>query len=238
MNRSALSVIANRRYVAYADTNTLKAANLSQALESMKHMKDVGAHTVLNLDETIRSTARNGGEIDLVFDRELHDRTSVVLLIDNGGYSMDPFVDITRLLFSKLHERFEDIQTYYFHNTIYQNVWIDYRRMKKYATEQLLQRNPETRFVIFGDATMAPEELELPYGSLYHYARESQPSMYWLQRIADRFRHSVWLNPIARQAWDTTYGSWTLNRIRQVVHMEDMTLGGVKGMVEFLSETR
>ncbi len=238
MNRSALSVIANRRYVAYADSNTLKAANLSQALESMKHMKDVGAHTVLNLDETIRSTARNGGEIDLVFDRELHDRISVVLLIDNGGYSMDPFVDITRLLFSKLHERFEDLQNHYFHNTIYENVWTDFRRRKRFSTEQLLQRNPDTRFVIFGDATMAPEELEYPYGSLYRYEGDLRPSTYWLRRIAGRFRHSVWLNPIPRHAWETTYGAWTLNRIREIFHMEDMTLGGVKGMVEFLSETR
>jgi hypothetical protein len=238
MNRSALKVIANRRYAAYADTNTLKAANLSQALESMKHLKDVGAYSVLNLDETIRSTARNGGEIDLVFDRELHDRSSVVLLIDNGGYSMDPFIDITRLLFSKLHERFEDIQTFYFHNTIYENVWSDYRRMKGFPTEQLLQRNSDTRFVIFGDATMAPEELELPYGSLYRYGGDVRPSTYWLRRIADRFRHSVWLNPIPRHAWTTTYGAWTLNRIREIFHMEDMTLGGVKGMAEFLSETR
>ena len=237
-NRSALAVIANRRYLAYTDSSTLRANNLAQALESMKHMKDVGAHDVLNLDETIRRTARNGGEIDLVFDRELRDRISVVLLIDNGGYSMDPFIDITRLLFAKHHERFEDLSTYYFHNTIYQDVWTDFRRTKRFPTEQILQRSPDTRIVILGDATMAPEELEAPHGSLYYHARDVRPSMYWLRRLAGRFRHSVWLNPIPRDAWATTYGHWTLNRVRSVFHMEDMTLGGVKGMADFLSETR
>ncbi|MCC6696319.1 MAG: hypothetical protein IT365_11875 [Candidatus Hydrogenedentes bacterium] len=237
-HRSALAVIANRRYVAFTDSRTLRANNLAQALESMKHMKDVGAHDVLNLDETIRRTARNGGEIDLVFDRELRDRISVVLLIDNGGYSMDPFIDITRLLFAKLHERFEDLSTYYFHNTIYQDVWTDFRRTRRLPTEQLLQRSPETRIVILGDATMAPEELEAPHGSLYYHARDARPSMYWLRRIAGRFKHSVWLNPILRDAWATAYGHWTLNRIRSVFHMEDMTLGGIKGMAEYLSETR
>ena len=235
-NRSALQVIANRRYIAYSDSNELKSNNLRQALESLKHMKDVGPRSLLNLRETIHRTARNGGEIDLVFDRELRDRISVVLFVDNGGYSMDPHVDLTRLLFGRMHDRFEDLTTYFFHNSIYQHVWSDYRRTKKVSTESLLQRNPDTRIVIVGDAAMAPEELESPYGSLYHYAQDPHPSIYWLQRFAERFRHSVWLNPIPRSIWSKTHGAYTLGRIRRLFHMEDMTLGGIKGMVERLSE--
>ncbi|HRK35701.1 MAG TPA: VWA containing CoxE family protein, partial [Candidatus Hydrogenedentes bacterium] len=100
-----------------------------------------------------------------------------------------------------------------------------------------LQRNPDTRIVIFGDATMAPEELESPHGSLYHYAREARSSAYWLRRIAERFTHTVWLNPIAKTYWPNAYGGYTLNRIREIFPMEDMTLGGIKRMVERLSET-
>jgi hypothetical protein len=48
----------------------------------------------------------------------------------------------------------------------------------------------------------------------------------------------VWLNPIPKNVWPTAYGGYTLHRIRSVFHMEDMTLGGIKGMVEFLSERR
>jgi len=236
-NRSALSVIADRRYVSYADKTPVRAENIRQALESMKHMQNVGPRAELNLDETIRRTAQNGGEIDLVFEREERNRMDLVLLIDNGGYSMDPFVQITRLLFRKMHERFHDMTTYYFHNTVYQNVYTDFRRSKKFPTEQLLQRNPDTRIVIFGDATMAPEELESPHGSLYHYAREARSSAYWLRRIAERFTHTVWLNPIAKTYWPNAYGGYTLNRIREIFPMEDMTLGGIKRMVERLSET-
>ncbi|MBX7254987.1 MAG: hypothetical protein K1Y02_01405 [Candidatus Hydrogenedentes bacterium] len=235
-NRSALQVIANRRYVAYSDSNVLRSENLRQALETMKHMKDAGPRNLLNLNETIRRTARNGGEIDLVFERELRDRISVVLFVDNGGYSMDPHIDVTRTLFGKMHERFEDLTTFYFHNSIYQHVWSDYRRTKKVSTESILLRNPDTRIVFVGDATMAPEELESPYGSLYAYAQDPNPSIYWLMRVADRFRHTVWLNPIPRDAWGRIYGSYTLNRVREFIHMEDMTLGGIKGMVEYLSE--
>lgn len=235
-NRSALAVIADRRYLAYADNTPVRAENIRQALESMKHMKDVGPRAELDLDETIARTAQNGGEIDLIFKREQRDRMSVVLLIDNGGYSMDPFIQLTRLLFRKMHERFEDMTTYYFHNTIYQHVYSDFRRTKKVPTELLLQRNPDTRVVFFGDATMAPEELDIPNGSLYYYSRDPRPSMYWLRRIAARFKHAVWLNPIPKTVWPSTYGGYTLNRIRQVFHMEDMTLGGIKGMVDRLSE--
>lgn len=236
-NRSALKVIGDRRHVEYSEKNTLRAENLRQALETMKHMKAEGPRSRLNLDETIRRTARDGGEIDLVFERDLRDKISVVLLIDNGGYSMQPFVDLTRLLFSKLHERFEDLTTYFFHNTIYDRVYTDFRRLRSIPTEQLLQRREDTRFVIVGDATMAPEELESRNGMISTWEfSDAPPSAYWLQHLSERFRHTVWLNPIPAEHWGNTYGSYTLNRIRGIFRMEDMTLGGIKRMVEFLSE--
>jgi len=235
--RSALKVVGERRYVQYSDSQQLRAENLRQALETMKHMKNEGPRDRLNLGDTIRQTARNGGEIDLVFERDLRDKISIVLLIDNGGYSMTPFVEITQLLFGKLHERFEDIHTYYFHNTIYERVWTDYRRLRAIPTEELLQRREDLRLVILGDASMAPEELEAHGGSLAAYHRQRHlPSTYWLRRLADRFRHACWLNPIPREHWQHTYGAHTLHRIREYFHMEDMTLGGIKGMVEHLSE--
>lgn len=235
--RSALKVIGERRYQEYSDRNMLRGENLRQALETMKHMKNEGPRDRLNLDKTIYETARNGGEIELVFERDLRDKISVVLLIDNGGYSMTPFVDITRVLFSKMHERFEDLQTFYFHNTIYETVWSDFRRLRKHPTEQLLQRRQDTRLVILGDATMAPEELESWGGAISAYGgRAQKPSTYWLKRIADRFPHTCWLNPIQQEHWGSTYGSHTLRRIASLFHMEDMTLRGIKGMVDFLSE--
>ncbi len=236
-NRSALKVIGEPRYVEYAETNQLREENLRQALESMKHMKNEGPRDLLNLDETIRRTARQGGDIDLVFERDLRDKISVILLIDNGGYSMTPFVQITRLLFSKLHERFEDLKTYFFHNTIYDKVYVDFRRIREVPTEQLLLRRPDVRVVIVGDATMAPEELESHGGAIDNwYALNDPPSTHWLKRISERFPHTCWLNPIPQEHWETTYGAYTLNRVRGFFHMEDMTLGGIRNMVEFLSE--
>lgn len=234
---TALKVIGDRRYVSYSHSNKLRSDNLRQALESMKHLKHVGAEDVLNIDETIRKTAINGGEIELTFDKELRDRMKLVLLIDNGGYSMTPYVDLTRLLFSKMHDRFEDIDTYYFHNAIYDKIYMDQRRIRGYSIEKLLQRRKDTRVVIVGDATMAPEELLSPFGSITGFdLGDPRPSLHWMKQIAGRFKHTVWLNPISRERWGGNYGATTLKKIHEVFHMEDMTLGGVKGMVEHLSD--
>jgi uncharacterized protein with von Willebrand factor type A (vWA) domain len=98
-------------------------------------------------------------------------------------------------------------------------------------------RRPEVRVVIIGDATMAPEELDSWGGAISSYSgRKQKPSIYWLGRIAERFPHTCWLNPIRQEQWESVYGNYTLRRIRDLIHMEDITLGGIKRMVEFLSE--
>jgi len=235
-NGTALKVIGDRRFISYSHSNKLRADNLRQALESMKHLKHAGAHTDLDLKDTIYKTTRNGGEIELVFKRELRDRMNLVLLIDNGGYSMTPYVDITRLLFSKLKDRFENITTYYFHNAIYDKVYVDQRRIRSYSTEKLLLQKADTRVVVVGDATMAPEELLSPFGSISGFdLSDSRASIQWMRLIANRFKYNTWLNPIPRERWGGNYGATTLKAIREVFHMEDLTLGGVKGMVEHLS---
>ncbi|NLN93302.1 MAG: hypothetical protein GX130_08365 [Candidatus Hydrogenedens sp.] len=235
-NSSALRVIGDRRYVEYSNRNQLREENLRQALEAMKHMKNEGPYSRLNLDETIARTAKNGGEIDLVFERDLRDKISVILLIDNGGYSMTPFIEITRILFAKMHERFEDLQSLFFHNTIYEALWSDFYRTRAVETEQLLLRQPDTRVVIVGDAAMAPEELELPGGALNNYTNFNSPSsISWLNKLARRFPRICWINPIPKEHWQRAHGAHTIESIGRIIPMVDMTLGGIKEMVGRLS---
>jgi uncharacterized protein with von Willebrand factor type A (vWA) domain len=235
--RSAVKIIGDRNYIEYADTNTLKGENIRQALSTLKNLKPTGPYSELNLAETIRKTAKDGGEIDLVFERDKKDKIEVVLLLDNGGSSMTPFVDLTRLLFAKLTDRFKECTHYYFHNTIYNRIYKDARRYDGIPTLKLLERNPETRIIFVGDASMAPEELMYGYGSIIYGDEDALPSYLWLKRIKERFKHTVWLNPISREEWTDTYGSFTLNKIRALIHMEDLTLQGIKNTVEFLNRT-
>jgi uncharacterized protein len=234
--RSALKVIGERRYVDYADETALHGSNLSQALSALKKLVPAGPRDQLDLDATIQQSAKNGGEIDLVFRRDLLDRIEVVLLIDNGGASMLPYVQLTRLLFGKVRDRIKRLTTLFFHNTIYGAVYKDARRLVKHPTEELLKRNPETRLLVLGDASMAPDELLYPRGALYYYdADDEEPSVVWLRRLRDRFRHSVWLNPIPKENWDSAYGRFTIQKINELFPMEDLTLGGIKRAVERLN---
>ncbi len=233
--RSALKVIGERRYIDYSDDNTLSHANLSQALASMKSLKPAGPRDQLDLDATIYESARNGGEIELVFRRDLMDRIEVVLLIDNGGTSMLPHVALTRLLFAKVRDRFKRRDTYFFHNTIYGSVYKDPQR-----------RNPlplgKAPPALAGDASADPgrrlhgaRELLYPGGAITWETRTSEPSIRRLERLRDRFRHSVWLNPIPKENWPEAYGRTTLKRIGEIFRMEDLTLGGIKRAVEWLN---
>ncbi len=233
--RSALKVIGERRYIDYSDANILSHANLSQALASLKSLKPSGPRDELDLDATIYQSARNGGEIDLVFRRALLDRIEVVLLIDNGGSSMIPHVALTRILFAKVRDRFKRRDTYFFHNTIYGTVYKDAQRRLPLQVEKLLQRSPETRLLILGDASMAPEELLYPGGAITWGTNDAEPSLRWLERLRDRFRHTVWLNPIPKENWPEAYGRTTIKRIGEVFRMEDLTLGGIKRAVEYLN---
>ncbi len=240
---SATKVIGERRYVDYSDSNTLSGANLAQALTSLKKLAPAGARDQLDLDATIHESARNGGEIDLVFRRDLLDRIEVVLLIDNGGTSMLPHVDLTRLLFAKVRDRIKRCHTYFFHNTIYGSVYKDPQRRQPLRTAELLKRSQDTRLIIVGDASMAPEELVYPGGSIYFgedFGGDSggddrESSLRWLERLHDRFRHAAWLNPIPKELWPNAYGRTTIQAIGKVFPMEDLTLGGIKRAVARLT---
>jgi len=235
-NRSAIKVIGDRRYVSYDGEHSLQGANFRQVLGALRRMVPVGPQAELDLDETIRRTGRNGGEIDLVFKRRELDRLELIVLIDNGGYSMLPHVPLTRMLFSKIKDRFRDAKIHYFHNTIYGCVYADARRREPVPLEKLLQRPTETRLFLVGDASMAPEELCDPYGAIAFDREEARPSIERLRAIRDRFPYAVWLNPLPRDTWESAHGAWTIARIREVFQMEDLTLRGVKNAVAYLSD--
>jgi hypothetical protein len=234
--RSAIKTIGERRYINYSDDAGLKAENIRQILGTFKNMVPIGPKTDLDLEETIYRTAKNAGEIEFVFKSELRDNIRVALLIDNGGYSMDPYVSLVSLIFSKIKDRFKDLSTYYFRNCIYSDIFSDPQRLKKYPTKKFLSENPDTRVLIIGDASMAPEELFSPRGAIEYDINDIEPGKVWLQKIRDRFRYSVWLNPIRNSHWSDTYGNRTIRAIRQIYHMEDLTLGGIKNAVAYLND--
>ncbi|HPK53767.1 MAG TPA: hypothetical protein PK114_04855 [Smithellaceae bacterium] len=232
VNKSAVKVAMERRYRDYSQEGPLTSSQIGEALKRLKYMAPSGPRDVVNIDKTIYQTMRSAGEIEIVFDRRLADRLKVKLFIDNGGWSMDPYVELVQILFHYANFQFKELEIYYFHNTIYKNVWQDPgRHNKPLAVDDFVRSDPETRLVIVGDASMAPYELIDPAGVIYFQQKESRPSIEYLQLLAKTFRHAVWLNPVAQEIWQST---WTIQKIRQVFTMFELSLDGLEKAVRHL----
>lgn len=230
---SAQKVIDERRYINYSENSALTTENLRQALTSLKSLRPSGPETELDIDETIARTAANGGEIELIFRRELRNRLKLIVLLDNGGYSMMPYVPLVKTVFNKIRDLFSDLSYYYFHNCIYGTVYLDAPRTQPVKWEKFLSESKSTRVILIGDANMAPSELMASYGSLDIYSSERKPGIEWLKELRETYPASVWLNPMLKSEWDRE--SSTIQQIRRIFHMEDLTLSGIKNGVTYLN---
>jgi uncharacterized protein len=195
-------------------------------------MAPTGPKDTVNIDKTIYETMRNAGEIEIIFDRRLADRLKIILLIDNGGWSMDPYIDLVQTLFHYASSQFKDLKIFYFHNTIYSRVWSDpQRHIKPEHVDDFIRLDPETRLIVVGDASMAPYELMHANGAIYVDAKPTGPSVDRLKFLAKTFRHTAWLNPMPFWEWERT---WTTEVIRQIFPMFELTLDGLEKAVQHL----
>ena len=97
------------------------------ALRRLRQFAREGAAELLDLDDTIRSTAKNAGWLDLTLVPERHNAVKVLLLLDIGG-SMDGHVRTCAELFSAARSEFKHLEHFYFHNCPYEHLWQDARR--------------------------------------------------------------------------------------------------------------
>ena len=233
-NKSAVKVAMDRRYRDYSQEGPLTQAQIGEALKRLRNLVPVGAKDQINIDKTIYQTMKNAGEIEIVFDRSLKDRLKVILAIDNGGWSMDPYVEMVQTLFNYSRSQFKEVKTFFFHNTIYDNIWKDPPRFRKpFKVDDLIRLDPETRFIIVGDASMAPYELMATDGSIHIEERTMKPSYERLRFIAETFPHSVWLNPKLPEEWPYTR---TISMIREIFPMFELTIDGLERTVSHLMQ--
>lgn len=232
MNKSAVKVAMDRRYRDYSLEGPLTQAQMGEALKRLRRMVPVGPKDNLNIEETIRATTKNAGEIEIIFDRSLRDRLKIILMIDNGGWSMDPYVDVVQTLFNYARAQFKDVKTFFFHNTVYDFVWEDPpRRYKPQRVQDMASWDPDTRLIIVGDASMAPYELMATDGSIHIEERSGLPSIDRLNLLGGVFRHTVWLNPTPIHLWPMTR---TIGVISNIFPMFELTLEGLDNAVTSL----
>lgn len=97
----------------------------------------------------------------------------------------------------------------------------------------MLKSNPDTRFIVIGDASMAPYELMSRNGAINISQMSGKPSIHQLQFISETFKHNVWLNPVRRNLWGYTH---TISVIGQVFPMHELTLDGLEAAITDLMQ--
>ena len=231
-NKSAVKVALDRRYRDYSLSGPLTRPMVGEALKRLRNLVPVGPKDRVNIDETLYQTMKNGGEIEIVFERSLKDRLKVILAIDNGGYSMDPYISVVQTVFDYARSQFKDLKTYFFHNTIYSTLWGDSARFRKpKPIAEFAAADSQTRLFIVGDASMAPYELMVADGSIHIEERSGTPSIECLKFLADTFSHAVWLNPMPEDMWNYTQ---TVKTIGRIFPMFELSIDGLEKAVHFL----
>lgn len=221
--KMARAVLDDPQYYPVDVKVPLSDNNVDVALANLKGIEEESTELFLDIPKTINEGLKQGG-IFLPYEKEkISPKIQVVLLIDNGGLSMMPYVKMVTKLFSKMKKRFaHDLKTYYYHNTIYGGVYSDVRRKKFVSVKKLLQLDKNYSVFIIGDADMAPYEL-------------SQSSIQDWTQIKERFARIAWLNPMKERIWQI---SDTVPLIRRIIHMYPLTPEGIEKAVERMNKKR
>lgn len=233
-HRKAVKVWDKREYKNLDDSVELGTRNIKVAMKRLRQFAREGAAEELDLDDTIRSTARNAGYLDLKMRPERHNTVKVLILFDIGG-SMDDHIKACEELFSAARSEFKHLEFYYFHNCLYEKLWKDNKRRHAdfIATWDVLHTyGSDYKLIFVGDATMSPYEIAYAGGSVEHWNEE--PGQTWMQRILDIYSKAVWLNPVPEKYWDYTP---SVQMIKQLMtdRMYPLTIGGLEDAMRELS---
>lgn len=234
-NRRAVKVWDEREFRNYDDTVELGTRNIKVALKRLRKFAREGAAEELDLDDTIRSTARNAGWLDLKLVPERHNAVKVLLLLDVGG-SMDDHIKVCEQLFSAARTEFKHLEFFYFHNFLYERLWKDNRRraQERMATWDVLHKYGNDYKVVFvGDATMSPYEITYAGGSVEH--NNPEPGAVWLARVLDIYAHAVWINPQPEAHWNY-HQSIEITRKLMGDRMYPLTIDGLDRAMRALSK--
>jgi len=198
----AVKVWDKREYRNLDDQVELGTRNIKMALRKLRRFAREGAEEELDIDDTIRSTARKAGMLDIKLVPERRNTTKLLLFLDVGG-SMDPHVKVCEELFSATRAEFKHLEHFYFHNFVYETVWRDnlMRAVNRFPTTTLMNKYSADHKVVFvGDATMSPYEIMAAGGSIEHWNEE--PGSVWIGRLLALYPNAVWLNPQPEDHWN------------------------------------
>ena len=230
----AVKVWEKRDYKNLDGDSALGTRNIQLALRRLRKFARAGAEDLLDLDDTISSTARNAGLLDIKMVPERHNAVKVLIFFDIGG-SMDYHVAACEQLFSAVRSEFKHLEFFYFHNFIYESVWKDNRRRMNESTStvDILNKYAHDYKVIFvGDAAMSPYEIMSDGGSVEHWNKES--GEIWMRRMLANYPQVAWINPVAQSEWQYSQSTRIIDDLFEG-NMFPMTINGLEACMAHLA---
>jgi len=197
----------------------------------------------VNLSGTVRNFAR--GDFRFDYQREREKQLEIVLLIDVGG-PVDEWSPLVKEVVEAMAEGLTKLEIYLFHNNLYGYVWRpDPKNLlaSSYAKENSLIDiksivKKRKKVIIYGDAEMSYSELKgdcwPPPGNTERIEKFGMGGEECLNFINKKADSVVWINPVFKKEWQSRDDSGTIKAISQIIHMHDLTIGGVEDAIKDL----
>ena len=233
VHRRAVKVWDKREFRNLDNSVNLGTRSIKIAMRQLRKFAREGIADQLDIDNTIKKTAKNAGLLELEMVPEKHNSIKILLCLDVGG-SMDDHVRVCEELFSAASSEFKNLEYFYFHNFLYEKLWKDNsrRHAEQIPLNEIINKyGPEYKLILVGDATMSPYEIAYPGGSIEHWNEE--PGSVWLKRMLDHFKNAVWMNPEEKQHWNFT-PSIKLTHDLMEGRMYPLTLDGLSEAIKEL----
>ena len=232
-HKKPITVWDKREFKALDDKAALGSRAMKLALKRLRQWARTGLQEEIDIDSTIKSTAKNG-YLDIKTQKEKNNSIKVLLFLDVGG-SMDPYVKKVEELFSASRSVFKNLEYFYFHNCLYEGVWKNNRRRwnEQIPTFEVLNTyGKEYKCIFVGDASMSPYEILFPGGANEHFNKIAGKD--WLFKAISQWESHMWINPVPKKYWDYTQ---TIKMVSDIFSgkMVPLTLSGLdKGMKQLM----
>lgn len=201
IHRKAVKVWDKRTFKDFDDSRRLDNRGFQVALKRLRNWARTCIDEELDLDNTIKDTAKNG-YLDIKTQKKKENSIKILLFLDVGGSMDDHIIQVERL-FSAAKNVFKNLNYYYFHNCLYEYVWKDNSRRwdERFSTSEIFRTyNKEYKCIFVGDASMSPYEVIMPGGANEFFNKET--GKVWLQRAIEQWPSNVWINPMSEDIWN------------------------------------
>ena len=241
-HQSAIQIAGERNFRDFRQDNELDTRQFQMAFRKLRQFSSRvdAAKTELDIDATIDATCDNAGLLKLVYEKPRKNTVKLLLLMDSDG-SMRSYSKLCSQLFQAVNQstHLKDLKIYYFHNCIYDYLYTDpYIIDGRWIETDWVFRNlgSDYKVIIVGDAAMSSYELTARGGNINWYAWNNEPGIDWLKKFNRFYRKVIWLNPIKESRWTHAWGARTIQMVREIFPMFELTLNGLdKGIHKLLT---